>query len=485
MVSKIIISGFLFLLAISPSISQENPGLTFGGIQNEAGYAICTTADDGYLLAGSTRSFGKGSWDGYVVKLNKYGTIDWTNTYGWKRHDHLHSIYQLDDGYLFVGHMWDFGKERLDIYLVKTDLFGNVIFENLYGTHMRDIGFMLNQSNDGGYLILGHSRGDEHRGDIFIIKTDENGIESWRNNYGTEYDDYAYSFVETNNGSIVVFGSLGSFHDDVHGTYQTPSADWILIFIDQYGLETGSKTFNAAGHEFARAIKPAANGGYYLFGSSQSYGAGSFDMLLMKVDDSGNELWRKTFGGVDYEYGMSMDINNEGDLYLFGTTKSFGQQGSPDYFLVKVNDQGDELWNLTLGGDDLDYGNNVISTNDNGCALIGQTKSFGSGEFDILMALVSKDGLIVDLNVPDHNQHNQFVVYPNPIRSNAKIKLPDQNTDYKMDIISINGLVVRSYLLYPPEYHFNVELLVSGLYFYRIVKTGQQGYQVRGKLIVR
>lgn len=481
---KNIISLFLILLVIFSY--GQNPGLTFGGTKNEAGFSLSVTADDGYILAGSTRSYGAGSWDGYAVKLNKNGTLQWSNTYGWQHYDHFQSVIELNNGYLFVGYNWDYGPGREDIYLLKTDLSGNRIFDKLYGTHLRDVGFSVAKSLGGGFIVLGYSRGVELHGDIFLFKTDNEGNEIWRNSYGTVFDDYAYSIVENTDGSVLIFGSTGSFYDDVHYNFKAPSADWILIRVDKNGDELWRKTFSADGHDFANEIKPASDGGYYLFGSSMSYGSGSFDMLLMKVDEDWNEVWKKTFGGEDYEYGMSMDINQDGDLYLFGSTKSFGQNNTPDYYLIKTTPDGEELWTLTIGGNDLDYGHQVAVTADKGCAVIGKTRSFGAGEYDMMLAKINKKGMIEQLidNIDTSNQE-QLVIYPNPTNGNVKLKTWDLQSSYQLDLVSLNGFIVKRFTLQPPEYRFNVENISAGAYIYRITKQSDKNFIVRGKLIVR
>ena len=80
----------------------------------------------------------------------------------------------------------------------------------------------------------------------------------------------------------------------------------------------------------------------YIFGSSQSYGSGSFDMLLCKTDENGEIIWQKTYGGVNYEYGQSIAVNAQRELFLLGTTNSFGINNSPDIYLVKTDETGDE-----------------------------------------------------------------------------------------------------------------------------------------------
>ncbi len=478
---------FILLLAALPIwMFAQDPGLTFGGPDNDAGFSICLTEGDGYLLAGSSRSFGAGSWSMYAAKITHQGNTEWTETYGWEHQDHFYSVIPLPDGYLFSGYAWDYGNAREDVYLLKTDLSGNRIFDKLYGTHLLDIGFRIYPADQGGFFLLGYTRGYEPHGDIFLLRIDEQGNELWRNHYGTTYDDYAYSLVELSDGSVMIFGSLGSFNHDVHYNFKKESADWMLIRTDSEGTETWRKTFSGPGHDFAREIIKAPQDGYYLFGSTMSEGAGSFDMLLMRVDETGNESWKKTFGGPEYDYGMSMDVNADGDLFLAGTTKSFGQQGSPDFFVVKTDAEGETIWDLTIGGNDLDFGQQVVATTDGGCAIIGMTRSFGAGGSDMMMAKVSADGMIEQLiNGIDTSTNEQWVIYPNPARGNVRVKTTAAHSDYTMEIVSLQGISFKSYILRPPDYRFNVDPLPAGIYVYRISKEGSKDTRIQGKLVIR
>ncbi len=99
--------------------SQETPGKTFGGWENDVGLTICQASDGGFLIAGTTRSFGAGSNDIYLVRIDKNGTVIWTRTIGWKHQDAIRSVIAVDDGFILAGDVWDYGFYRLDIYMMK------------------------------------------------------------------------------------------------------------------------------------------------------------------------------------------------------------------------------------------------------------------------------------------------------------------------------------------------------------------------------
>ncbi len=482
---------FLLLLYLSFTTflvyGQDVPGETFGGSQNDIGYTLCKTNDGGFLLVGTTRSFGAGSEDIYVIKLNENGKEIWHRTYGWLHSDVIRSVIAIDDGYILLGNVWDYGFARQDVYLMKIDLYGNVIWEQFYGTHYRELGFKVIPAENNGYYLLGYSRGFEPRGDLFFIKTDQDGNAVWDNTYGSEYDDYGFDMLQVNDRDIVMIGSKGGFYDDVHANYKNHDADIYLIRTNKNGMEQWEKTFGGTGHDFGQAICPADDGGYFLFGSSQSSGAGSFDMLLIKTDEQFDEVWQENFGGSGYEYGMSMAKNNQGELFLFGTTKSFGTDGSADYYLVKTDETGNTLWDLTIGGPGIELGHQVIATADSGCIVIGQSNSFGEGAFDFLITKVDKNGLIeYFINGIDSTFDGDFLVYPNPTRGYGKIKISHNipAVTYRMELVSLNGSFTQAITIYPPDYDFSTFGIRPGYYIYRIVSEDNDQILFTGKLVV-
>ncbi|MCB2206870.1 MAG: T9SS type A sorting domain-containing protein [Bacteroidetes bacterium] len=476
-----------FLLIYIFAGAQDFAGQTYGGINNDIGFAVCQTNDDGFLLAGTTRSYGAGSDDMYIVRLDKNGTTLWTKTYGWIHKDAIRSIISIDNGFILTGDVWDYGYAGLDVYVMKIDNSGNVIWDQLYGTHSREVGFKTIPSMDDGFLVLGHSRNYEPMGDLLLVKSDMDGNEIWRNNYGSEFDDYGFDLIQDNEGDIVMIGSKGSFFDDVHGNFKNSDADIYLIKTDEDGNEIWQKTYGGNQHDFGQVLI-ASEDGYYIFGSSQSNSHGSFDMLLIKTDELYNEVWSTYYGGAEYEYGMSMDRNDQGDLFLFGTTKSYGTNQSADFYLIKANGNGEEIWNLTIGGENSEFGHQVIATPDSGCVVIGQTNSYGEGGFDFLFTKVSKNGIVeYFINGIDSLLEGEVLVYPNPMRDGGRLKLDSNypNTKFTMQIISLNGTITQSYLVSPPDYHFNTFNLPSGMYFYRIISEQNSNIIFKGKLVVQ
>ncbi len=130
----------------------------------------------------------------------------------------------------------------------------------------------------------------------------------------------------------------------------------------------------------------ASDGGYTIAGATTSYGAGGADVWLIKTDQNGNHQWNQTYGGTNNEQAYSVAQTNDG-YAIAGATSSFGA-GGVDVWLIKTDNSGTHQWNQTYGGSINDYGFSVAQTSDDGYAIAGYTRSFGSGEADVFLVKV-------------------------------------------------------------------------------------------------
>ena len=480
---------FLFFLPILVS-AQENVGLSFGGQKEDIGYDVIQCSDGGFLLGGSTKSFGAGNLDIYLIKLNENGNTVWIKTFGWVHDDLIRSIKEVSDGFIIVGDAWDYGFGRLDIYAIKIDFDGNMIWNNLYGSNSKDTGYDVIEVKNENLAILGYSRDSDNdpAGDITLIKTDGEGNEIWKKYYGTNYDDYGIEICDIENDKLLIIGTKAGFYDDVYATYfNSHDADIMLICVDEDGNELWQNTYGGEGHDFGYSVCTIDNS-IYICGSTQSEGNGNFDMLLLKTDSQGDKLWSKTFGGAEYDYGISMTVNPEGDLYLLGTTKSFGLNQSADFYLVKADTSGNELWSLSIGGDLIDVAYKLSSTADSGVILIGKTNSFGSGYYDVLVIKVDKNGVVENLiSGIDSTYISNLQLFPNPVtdvgnfRTLSTVEFPE----LYIEIISLSGKTISSFRVVKPNYSFSTQNLSSGFYIYRVRKKKDSNIIFTGKLIVR
>lgn len=464
--------------------SQDTPGITSGGTENDAGYSIALTKDGGAIIAGKTRSYGYGCNDVSLIKLNQHYQIIWSVIIGDEYQNTARSIIEVDDGYIVSGETWSNTHGSPGIYLFKVDYNGEILFEKTFGLNSLDNCFDVIETSSGNLLLVGYTRTIDKYGGVYLIMTDSLGNKIWDQIYGFEYDEYAFEVLEDDENNFWIIGSRDGFFDDVHANFKTHDADIWLLKIDTNGNELESKIYGANSHDFGNSITKASDGGYFLFGSSQSYGAGSFDMMLTKIDNEGNEEWFTTYGGENFEYGMSIDRNIEGNLFMLGTTKSYGMDGSSDIYLIKSDELGNEIWTTIIGGSKRETGQQVIATNDSGCIVVGTTRSYGLGGDDIFFTKIGANGDIEVFANSNELLADEYVIAPNPVHDQGKVILHEGiNDDHQLELISISGIDVGVFNISSNNPYFDATFLPKGIYIYKLKNTSTNK-QVNGKLII-
>lgn len=307
------------IVAKLDSLGNQEWVKTFGGEMFESAFNAKQTKDGGYFFAGYTNSFGSGLYDFWLVKLTEEGLIDWGNTYGTANADVGLYGEEVEDGYLLTGYTILPNKSDKDVWLLKTNADGDSLWSKTYGNNNQQSANYLQVVSDGGYILLGESRGDSTNNDIYIVKTDSDGTLEWEKFIIAPNDDLAYAIKETSDGFIII-------------------------------------------------------------GTTTSYGAGNKDIWIHKLDLNGNIMWQNTYGGEALEYGF--DIVPVDDGYVFtGSTSSHGTLFY-DLWVVKIDEFGTIIWDEIFGGTMIDIGRALILNESGGFTILGQTSSYGSGEYD-------------------------------------------------------------------------------------------------------
>ncbi|MEE1507484.1 MAG: hypothetical protein V1256_11080, partial [Candidatus Neomarinimicrobiota bacterium] len=185
----------------------------FGGQGNDIGYSVQQTADEGLIIAGRTDSWGSGGLDGWLIKTNIEGHEEWNRTYGSVDDDYITKVVVLSDGgYVLTGTTNSFGYGSNDIWLIKVDQDGLEKWQYTFGGADGDWGMSVEQTMDDGFIVVGHtlSYGAGFY-DIYMVKTDAFGNEEWHQTFGGIEEDFGYSVLQTSDGGYVVLGFTVSF----------------------------------------------------------------------------------------------------------------------------------------------------------------------------------------------------------------------------------------------------------------------------------
>lgn len=549
----------LTLLLSSSIYAQDSMWTkTFGGTNIDVAYAVEETNDEGYIIAGYTRSYGTTSGRNlWIFKTDKSGNLIWNKTFGGNSDDEGAAVKQtLDGGFIVAGYTSSFGAGAKDVFVVKTDSLGNELWSRFFGGTSDEEAYGLEVLPDGGYLIgCATSSSTAGSRDGWLLRLNSSGNSVWDKKIGGLSTDGIRDLKLTSDNSIIITGWTASDGAGALGNA------W-LVKTDSLGNILFNKNFGGTDADRGLSVQQTSDGGYILTGYTASSGAGNDDLFLVKTDGSGNQTWAKTFGGTGRDYGNAVKQTSDGGYLIAGYTLSFGA-GGDDLWIVKTDSTGTQLWNKTFGGTASDVAYSMDLTADGGYVIVGHTLSSGAGVHDawllrtmtetIPVELVSfsaiSNGTDINLNwatATEVNNHgfeiqrsrdktnfntvgfiegkgttNEYQNYswkdknPNPGINNYRLKQIDINGIFKYsDVIEIDSKPIDSYRLgqnYPNpfnpstvirfglpfsgkvnltvynsmgevvktlintsmetgyhEVHFNAENLPSGLYFYKL-----------------
>ncbi|MDD4050748.1 MAG: hypothetical protein PHR28_02460 [candidate division Zixibacteria bacterium] len=356
----------------------------FGGPGNESGLALVETPDGGIVAAGYTDSYGAGSTDAYLIGIDPAGQLAWEKTFGASSYDGARALLaNSDGGYAVAGYTYSFITRSADVLLVKTDASGAAVWEKSYGGPLAQGGHAVARAPDEGYLVAGYAAAvGSGVNDVYAIKIDSAGNSIWNKTYGGTAVDEGHAVCRASDGGYIIVGDTYSFG--------AGSSDVYMLKIDEDGNLAWQKTFGGSADERGSAVAPTRDGGYIIAGRTFSFGAGILDMYLVKTDAAGNLTWQKTFGGPSSDEACAVAQTSDGGYAVAGFTDSFGA-GNFDAHLVKTDASGNKLWQKTYGGAQDDGANCLTLGIDGGFILAGWTNSYGHGGDDLY--LVRTDSL--------------------------------------------------------------------------------------------
>jgi hypothetical protein len=248
---------------------------TFGGSDVDYGQSVQQTSDGGYVVAGYTASYGAG--DVWLIKTDPSGNMAWNKTFGGSHGGRGYSVQQTSDGgYIIVGSTELYGTGDYDIWLIKTDPSGNMAWNKTFDCSYYDCGRSVQQTSDGGYVVAGYAQSyGAGLSDVWLIKTDSSGTMAWNKTFGSSDFDIGNSVQQSLDGGYIIAGYTNS--------YGAGGSDVWLIKADSSGDETWNKTFGGLGGDLGYSVQQTSDGGYIIAGSTTSYGAGHSDVWLIKV----------------------------------------------------------------------------------------------------------------------------------------------------------------------------------------------------------
>jgi hypothetical protein len=463
---------FVFFLIILffplPSVLSQNISWqkTYGGLDGDYLTAIDKTGDGGFILGGRSSSeisgnkteASNGKQDIWVVKNDASGNIQWQTVIGGSGGDFLNSISQTTDGgYILGGYSNSSASGSktenqigcMDFWVIKLAENGVVIWQKTFGGSSADAISKVIQTQDGGYLVGGSSKSNSYGlktensyggWDYYILKLDNHGEILWQKTIGGEADDKLSDLSQTHDGGYILGGYSNSTISGLKTENSQGNFDYWILKINNRGNIEWQQTIGGDADDRLVSVMQTQEGGYVLAGNSTSNASGNKtkellgrnDFWVLKLNDVGNIVWQNVLGGLEKDGLTSVCQTTDAGYILGGYTSSDKSEsktedsyGSNDYWIVKMKPNGTLDWQKTMGGTDEDRLTAVIQTQNEGVLCAGYSRSLTSGN-----KTVSTNGLwdywVVKLDNLLNGTNNELyadniVLYPSPTATNLTI----------------------------------------------------------------
>lgn len=424
-----ILLGTILLLASSSCFAQVSSLYNYDlGGDDYANVMQKEPVGGSKVIVGSTNATGAGGYDAFLAKFDKDGAILWQKQYGGTGTEYGTNFIKTSDGnYLLVGRSNSFTTNgNYDFFAVKVDTLGSVLWSKTFGTDSTDYGLKVVESNDGGYLFLGQSKGglapkNNSRLEMLAIKTDASGNVLWSKTIGSiNGNEVGYEAVSLGSDGYVIGGYSGINLIGLN--------DVLLVKLSVSGQLEMSLLFGGVSDDDARKFLPLLNG-LLIAGNTRSYGTvGQGDIFVARLIVSGGVPtigWMKVIGGAAEESLTSIRNGANNKFIITAHSTSFGQSGAS--LIAEMDTNGVVSWIKGFDGTsdeyimDASFDNNQITT-------IGYSNTFGTNPNNLTLSTAN---LTFDLgcNLIATNLRDSFYI---PQLLGPVI------TDFTADSISVN-----------------------------------------------
>ncbi|WP_133299945.1 putative Ig domain-containing protein [Larkinella punicea] len=394
---------------------------TFGGSSSDGTPEVVQTADGGFLLGGSSSSNAsgdksensRGGLDYWVIRMDAQGNKLWDKTFGGSEWDDLNAIVPTTDGgFLLCGSSrsgpsddkTEDSRGDLDYWVVRIDAGGNKLWDKTYGGDGYDDLTAAVLTTDDGFLLGGSStsgqsgdKTEDSRGnrDYWVVRIDDEGNMLWDKTLGGGEIDYLTALATTSDDGFLVAGYSLSGDDGDKTEGNKGGGDYWVIKLDEEGNTLWDKAIGGSETDYLSAVLATPDGGFLLAGASGSNTSGDKtedsrgdqDYWVVKLNADRAVEWDKTLGGDGYDGLFSALLTADNGFLVGGYSysghngdKSEENKGDVDYWVIKLDEEGNILWDKTVGGTGADYLSAMTTTLDGGFLLAGRSDSNAGGD---------------------------------------------------------------------------------------------------------
>ncbi len=409
--------------------------------------------DNGFVAVGSTGGGGQGNSDILLVRTDVDGNLKWQKSVGFPQVEQGYSVQNdSDSGFVIAGYTNSFGLGGYDVLLVKTDTAGNVSWSKSYGGADWDLGYKVMRDASGGFTIAGQSfSGGSGNGDGYLVHTDEDGTLLWEKRFGGTEEDGFFNFRQTQDGGYVLCGHSKSFNSGgVKELY--------VVRLDNTGSLIWEKTVGDTLEGYATDIEENYDGGFVAVGAGKASPDSTHDDVIVVRLAANGMLKRREIQG--WKAGETDKLNSickmPGDKFFAVGETSYN--GTFDVWLTSIDSSGALMGNAKTWGDDdpsrsgtKDQGNFVMATNDNRFLVVGTTEGYmtgvnknlfiGTGDMNTNGGTVSDPQVYVD--VKTYTSPEEIIVLNNG-QGRITCILPEDFKLQEMKLYNINGQLVQA-----------------------------------------
>ncbi|MCF6171801.1 MAG: gliding motility-associated C-terminal domain-containing protein [Bacteroidales bacterium] len=366
----------------SQCFGQESFEIALGGSLEERPFSVVSLEDGSFTVVGTTKSSGAGNSDVILFNVDNQAEVQWSKTYGNSMRDPVRILTRCaDNGYLITA--WNTTTSIVDDWhLIRTDDKGNVLWDKYVGEDLDDEVEGTVRVGDEYYFSGSTHNYGIGRASVFFAKMDDQGNFLWFKTFSAINNDHGKGIIFTNN-TLVLAGYSASFGNGTN--------DFILIKTDLDGNAIWSYHYPTAKMDYSFRLVETSDLGYLIVGFSNSFGAGDNDIYVLKTDRDGIVQWAKTYGGIADDRAYDIKKLSSGNLVISGATQSFGA-GGIDVFVMEVDQAGNLIWAKVYGGEENDDRAYVDVYSDGSLVVAASTESYGNGGKDFFLIKTDQAG---------------------------------------------------------------------------------------------
>ena len=326
-----------------------------------------------------------------VKKENKpeFTTV-WEKVYGGEDDDIARGIVMLEDGdSAIIGECKSFDALRNDICVTRIDKNGKNKWRKMISGKKQDRGVAITRAKDGNLLILGSGKSfnDNSDRDLYVAKISLDGKTIWKRTLGGNRDEYAGGIAGTDDGGVLIVGDSESFSKKGY-------KDIYIVRLDKDGKIVKEKHIGGKRNDEAKALTRTTDGNFMMVGAREVSRAGDSDFFLMKLNQNGDKIWARTVGEKGHDILNAVAPTPNGGIVATGATRSFGSEQT-DLSVMHFNKEGKLIWHKIYGFAYYDEGNAITMTKNGGFMVAGTTNSMGKGDYDNYVIALDKKGSLI------------------------------------------------------------------------------------------